>query len=204
MTVEHHSYGTAQLWDSTAMEQHVCEAALGWGSPWAKPLSLDSSALLQPGIVSVSVPAQEAQSSVFSRKGECTLWNRMVLAYIQRSPCPWSLIILSSSKWRLQIFIVCLVQKMQPWLVGVELLWLVNEDANGDLAAQLWLNRESLSPTGWNRIPGIPLQGLAQTAETQCMQAVQCGQQADQCRLFPEAQLVWGTPYLAKATRLCL
>lgn len=68
-------------------------------------------------------------------------------------------------------------KEKMSWLVRMELLWLVCEDADGDIliATQLWLDGESLSPTVWNTVPGTPLQGLAQVAGTQCRQAVSAG-----------------------------
>lgn len=52
---------------------------------------------------------------------------------------------------------------------------MVSKVADGDIALQLLLNGESLSPLGGNTIPGTPFEGLAQMAGTQCRQAVQCG-----------------------------
>lgn len=55
--------------------------------------------------ISVSAAAGKILSSVWGGKGKCALWARWEQAYIKRSPCPWSLISPSSSKWRLQILI---------------------------------------------------------------------------------------------------
>lgn len=41
----------------------------------------------------------------------------------------------------------------------MEPLWLVDEDADDDIAAQLQLDGESLSPTGWNTIPELLYNG---------------------------------------------
>lgn len=38
----------------------------------------------------------------------------------------------------------------------IELLWLVGENANGDIGALLQLDGENLSSIGWNAIPGTP------------------------------------------------
>ena len=53
----------------------------------------------------------------------------------------------------------------------MEPLRLVSEDADGDIAAQLRLDRESFSPIDLNRILRSPLWGLAQLTGTVCMQA---------------------------------
>ena len=48
----------------------------------------------------------------------------------------------------------------------MELLQLVGKNANSAIAADLWLDWESLSPIDWNKIPGTPLKGLAPMEET--------------------------------------
>lgn len=62
------------------------------------------------------------------------------------------------------------------------LIGLVSEDANEDIAAQLQLDGESLSPVGLNTVPGTPLERLAHATGRPSRQAVQCW-------LLPEAQL---------------
>ena len=52
----------------------------------------------------------------------------------------------------------------------MELLWLVGEDADGDIAAQLWLVGESLCSIG-NRIP----ETLLLRADSDCSNTVQEG-----------------------------
>lgn len=49
----------------------------------------------------------------------------------------------------------------------MELLWLVSEDANDDIAAQLQLDRESLSFIGWTAILGALLEGSTEMARAQ-------------------------------------
>lgn len=46
-------------------------------------------------------------------------------------------------------------QKALPWLVRMELLWLVSEDANEEIAV-LWLEGEILIRIDWNTIPETP------------------------------------------------
>ena len=53
----------------------------------------------------------------------------------------------------------------------MELLWLVGEDADGDIAAQLWLVGESLCSIGRNRIP----ETLLLRADSDCSNTVQEG-----------------------------
>lgn len=47
--------------------------------------------------------------------------------------------------------------KIKSWLVGIELLWLVSEDADEDVVVQLPLDRESLNPIGQILILGATL-----------------------------------------------
>lgn len=91
------------------------KAALGQGSSPAKQLCLCLlfSALVHRVIfgVSSSTAAKERQSM----KRESALSEpERELTYIDRSPCPWSLIGLSSCKWKLQVLAVSLVQKPCP------------------------------------------------------------------------------------------
>ena len=81
----------------------------------------------------------ERESGLLQAKGE--------LAFMDRSLHPWLLISPSSSKWDHQILTAWLVQNVLPWLVRIEPLQLTG-------AMQLWLDGESLSPIGWNRILG--------------------------------------------------
>lgn len=52
---------------------------------------------------------------------------------------------------------VLLIQIALSWLVRMELHWLVVEDANEDVAVQLWLGRESLSRIGQISVLGALL-----------------------------------------------
>ena len=120
-------YSMALLWNSSIISQlnyeaaqHGIEVALGPGLPLAGGLA---------DIFCVSPPSGETESSVFGRKGKCTLWVIGELLYIERCPHPRSLISLCSCEWGLQILKVWFVQKV--------LSWLVSEDTDGDIPVQL-------------------------------------------------------------------
>ena len=65
--------------------------------------------------------------------------------------------------------------------VRMELLWLVSEDVNKNVAAQLQWDGEHLSLTVWSAIPETPSWGLVQRAGTEC-------------DLLPEVQLEGEAP----------
>ena len=169
-----HSCGRAQLWYSMAVKtawpwnssnviEHSYKNRMAMRQLWGQAsLQLDSTAPLLAGplwwdIFGVSAqPGKRCLQSLVERKNSCAPRARGELIYINRSPCPWSLINLSSCKWGLQIHILRLVQKALSWLVRMELLWSVKK-LMGDIAVLLWLDRKSLSWVHWHRIPGAPL-----------------------------------------------
>lgn len=192
---ELYSVQAPQLWYSRAVrtaawcyssvtEQH--STALRWH--W-------SQAPLWPGISALLCPVQVHSGKMFS-VFQCQTATRSLLSwvergalpalgeltYVDRSTHPWSLIGLSSSTRGLQILTAWLVLKTLSWVIRMEPLWLISEDANGDMAGQLQWDGESLSPIIWNTVPGTPLQGLTQMAGAQCKQAVYC-------RLLPKVTL---------------
>ena len=117
---------------------------------------LSFSALVQGDIFNISAPARETQSLV--EMGKCAPWAREELTYRERSPYSWFLISMPLCKWRHQILEVWLVWKaLSFWLIGQNEATVVSENANEDIATQLQLDRESLSPTGWNTAPGTAL-----------------------------------------------
>lgn len=97
------------------------------------------------------------------------------LAYIERSSHPQFLIGSISCKWELHhcSFIgpnssVLISQLCAFWVVIIEPLWLVGKDAKEDIAVQLQLDVQGLSPISGNTIPGASLYGLAQPAGAYC------------------------------------
>lgn len=90
---------------------------------------------------------------VFSLRGRGKMHSTATegLAYVDRSPLLWSLI----GQMRIS-HPHSLVPKELFCLVRMELLRLANEDLDGDIATQLWLDGESLHPIHWNRIPWAP------------------------------------------------
>lgn len=64
--------------------------------------------------------------------------------------------------------------KITACLSGIELLWLVVGNDNGDISAEILLDKGPLSLIDWNGISRIPLSWLAQMSGTQCRQAVRC------------------------------
>ena len=130
--VEQFDSASAQLWSSTAVEQHGCEAALGHGGLCSArllhlcwPVLCQSLFLLCPPLLQWDFfsSSWEKAVSVFGRKGEYTLQAREESAFIARSPNPWSLTGLSSCKWGLQIVTVWLVQQVLSSFVRMESLW---------------------------------------------------------------------------------
>ena len=114
-------------------KQLNCDTAQLWGSPGARALSgqtlcsalplsgllcavlvcsiLCQSVLVCPRLLH-SPPVKHLQcfnstrETVFSGKGKCPLWATWEVAYIDRSPSPWTLIDPSSCTWGLQILVV--------------------------------------------------------------------------------------------------
>lgn len=150
---EQHNCGTAGLWGGY-------EVALGEGSSPARQLCsvLLHFGLLQSCLSWSALPACSALARClrcFSSSQRNTVLNlqwtgkvrsprQRELANVERSLCPWSLIGPSSCKWGIQILTVWLFQKALSWLVRMAPLWLVGEDANEDIAAQLWLDKVSV------------------------------------------------------------
>ena len=164
------------------MEEHHSEVDLQWGGPGvATHSTLHQQDSLAPLHFSVAVHVLSSETgllvSSLMRQLQCYSfsWGNAVCSgkgsalpepernwhtyWIEKSPSYWFLIGSSLCKWALQVFTVWLIQKALFWLVGMEAVWLVSEDAKEDVAAQFWLDEESLSLIGWNRIPGTPLWG---------------------------------------------
>ena len=156
------SVKTAQLWSRWIAIQQGCKNSMAGRQPWDQGhLWLDSSALPCAGFH--SVPVRHLQDFRSSCWGNSLQWKGKVLSeplgdltYTDRSHYRWSLIGLSSNKWGLQILSVWMVQmhcsNWSEWSHS-----LVGEDTSGDVAAQIRLDGESLSPIGWNKTPGTPL-----------------------------------------------
>lgn len=154
------------------MRQHCCEAALGWGASLAKQLCspallpftpfcstcsalycsyLFYSALVRQDVFDVSAPSREMQSSV-EKESMLPVPEESWLIYTQKSPPlipDWSILMKMRNPNSHSL--------IGPKGIGQNGATLVSEDADGDRAAWLWLDRESLCPTGWNTIPGTPL-----------------------------------------------
>lgn len=162
----------AQLWNSTAVRWTWDEVALEWGPSVARQCccvpvlsslpalpavfcsSLLHSVLIQLDFFTVLSLARKIHSILGWKENVCSLSQRR--ADLEREipitdswlVCPHAN---GDSKF-LQLF-----QKALTWWVRKESFWLVNEDANRDIAAQLHLHRESPSPVFWNAIPGTPM-----------------------------------------------
>lgn len=95
----------------------------------------------------VAAPAKEMQSSMKSK----IVFPEPEGSWL-REDKSWSLIGLSSCKWRLQI-LSCISLKiinLIGWNGAILIGW---EDANEETAVQLPLDGESLRAIGWNIIP---------------------------------------------------
>ena len=126
---------TALLWNSAIVMQQGCKNSTAGR---ARPLVCSAETAW-----CFSSSLENTAFSFLWKVG--SLSHKRAGLYKQKSH-PWSLIGLSSCKWRLQISTVWLVQKSLSWLVRRESLWSLG-------VAQLWLDGESLRPIGWNRIP---------------------------------------------------
>lgn len=164
------------------MRQQPCEIAMGPGSPgvrallcsgllhflhsalchagpcWFVPLCL----LCQGGVLCLAFHLQPGK-----HKGQYSMERQSTLSKPEGSqltqtkvpaPGPWlfwshenkdflCFQMRSLNSWSL------LAQKALLGLVRMEPLWLVSKDVNEHIAAQFWLEGESLSTISWNRIP---------------------------------------------------
>lgn len=137
--------------------------------------------------------------------GKYSPWARGELSYpwLHRQKSPHGSLIFSSLfKWGLQILAFWLVQKTPSWLVKMKLFWLVSADADGNIATQLYLDGKSLSPIGWNIIPGTPLAGLVQMAE-QCRQGSLVWEASSSVQTSPSKAIYVRGCCLKTAARFC-
>ena len=174
---------TAQLWNSMTERkltnlqlnydtEHGYEVAWGLGIPslqlpsalhsktvalvWCcslVPLWQHGSTPLWSGKTASMLQVQPGKHSLVERESLYP-WVREELTYTEGSPCPWLVCLHANEDSKSSVW---LVQKALSWLVKMVLLWLISEDANEYRAARLLLNKESLSPIGWNTIPWTPL-----------------------------------------------
>ena len=139
-------------------KQLNCDAAKLWGSPGpghSPARQFGSASCWSALLCSWEAPVSSTKETVFilQWKGKVPSWSqRGAHLYRQESPRlvpDWSVLM------QIRAPNFSLVQKALFYLVWIELPWLVHK--NGEIAEQLWLDGESLSLIGWNRIPGTPL-----------------------------------------------
>lgn len=73
MAMEQLNSGTAQLWNSMAVDKHSCEVALGWADPWVRHLlgkALFQSVLLWSGKMSSVFQLQPGEKTLQSLVGK--------------------------------------------------------------------------------------------------------------------------------------
>lgn len=129
------------------------------------PLSANEGLISSAPVTCLQCFCSSQGNTVFSVwwGGKVHSWARGELAYIDRSPGPYTLIGPSSCKWEFQILTVWLVQKAWPyWSEWSCSDWLV-EMLIGIFPCH-FIGWGSLSSIGLNRILGTP-QGLIQMAE---------------------------------------
>lgn len=151
---------TARPWNSSIVLQLIYETARLQGSPdSALPcfalLALLCSALAR--CLWCFSSSQENTGSSLQWKGKVySPSQREADIYIEKSLSrPWLSHTHANEGYKSSLF--DWFKKQSTVLIGQKgALWLVDEDADGDVAAQLQLDEESLSHIGRNIIPGTP------------------------------------------------
>lgn len=149
------------------MTEHGREAALDWG-----PSPIDSSALLS----TCSAPLRSSEKSLVLQRqpgNHHQGWERKMHSELEGSwliqrevpaPGPWLVHSHATGDSKSSVW---LLQKALSWLVGMEPLWLVGEDADGDIAVP--------GPMGWGKCRSYSLKLLYKGSSSAVRNKVQAG-----------------------------
>ena len=128
------------LWHSTP---DSCGTALMWCSPGARTLSGSPLGLVLLLHWTPQTWKHSLQPPPFFEKGNCTLWARGEMTYIDRGFCLFSLVGPSSCKWVHQFSKFDWSKKHGPDWSDWSLFYWVIEDADGNIDSQLQLKEKT-------------------------------------------------------------